>query len=480
MKDNIIVVFSSHYSETENQDFISHIKNTIGCKNKVVCYPNFNEYGLSEVYNRAILEHNTDKSIIVFCHNDIIVKTKNWGKILLNKFNNSNYSIIGVAGSSFLPESGMWWEDRTKMYGIVEHTNGISEWVSEFSKENKLVINPTVLIDGVFMAADCNNLEHNFDESFKGFHFYDLGFSVPNYLDGCDVGVTTAIRILHKSVGEVNEKWNVNRKQFIEQYKEELPLSIIPPHDLITNVVLTKEPKVTVIIPTKDNYELLSKNIKSWNDVVEYDNYEIIIADTGSPQSVIDKYKTMISDNIYVADKIRVVEYNYYNFGKINNDVVKNHVSDDTELILFCNDDVKLLNDAITKCVQVYNNGTGNIGTIGIRLHYADGSIQHNGILLIRDQNKRITLSHVDLKKNDNYSTNINYSSMGNTGGFMMINKERFILLPCISIRLLYPYRRNYMCEVTEKTGFFVFLVWVFWSGSILREFKNVGFFLFL
>jgi hypothetical protein len=42
MKNNIVVIFSSHLSEEENQKFIKHIDNTIGVKHKVVCYPNFN------------------------------------------------------------------------------------------------------------------------------------------------------------------------------------------------------------------------------------------------------------------------------------------------------------------------------------------------------------------------------------------------------------------------------------------------------
>ena len=84
------------------------------------------------------------------CHHDIIIKTRDWGKLLLNKYNNSNYDIIGVAGTTFLPQSGRWWEDPTKMCrSIAEHTNGISTWVSQYSQEI-LSIKEVVLIDGLF------------------------------------------------------------------------------------------------------------------------------------------------------------------------------------------------------------------------------------------------------------------------------------------------------------------------------------------
>ncbi len=226
-KNNIIVVVSSHLSNEENNKFINHVYNTIGkVKHNVVLYKNFNQFSLSQIYNKAIKEYNNHSAIMVFCHNDIIFRTQNWGKILLTKFNSFNYQIIGVAGSTYMPASGMWWEDRSKMVGIVEHTDGFNSWVSQYSAEKRGKITPTVMIDGLFIAADVNDVEHYFDEDFKGFHFYDLGFTIPNYLDGINIGVTTDIRILHESVGETNEKWEENRKLFVEKYKEELPINI--------------------------------------------------------------------------------------------------------------------------------------------------------------------------------------------------------------------------------------------------------------
>jgi hypothetical protein len=224
MKDNIVVVFSSHLSEEENLKFIKHINDTIGVKHKVVCYTNFNQYSLSEVYNKAIKEYNNENAIMVFCHNDITIKTRTWGRLLLNKFNNSDFQIIGVAGTTYL-ENGCWWQDRSKMCGVVEHTDGYSTWISEYAPPRKGYTKPVVVIDGVFMAADCSNLEHQFDEDFKGFHLYDISWVLPNYLDGCNIGVTTDIRILHQSMGITNEQWELNRKQFIEKYKNELPIT---------------------------------------------------------------------------------------------------------------------------------------------------------------------------------------------------------------------------------------------------------------
>jgi len=221
MKNNIVVVFSSHLSDDENQKFIKHIDSTVGVKHKVICYTNYNQYSLSEIYNKAIEEHNTENSIMVFCHNDIIIKTNNWGKILLNYFNNSDYSILGVAGSTFMSDSAVFWSDRSKMVGVVEHSDGINTWVSEYSNEYK-GIKPVVTIDGLFMAVDCNKITNKFNENYGKYHYYDHSFVVDNYLSNNNIGVITSIRVLHKSIGITNQSWEENRQKFVKEY--DLPI----------------------------------------------------------------------------------------------------------------------------------------------------------------------------------------------------------------------------------------------------------------
>ncbi|MFW6219871.1 MAG: glycosyltransferase [bacterium] len=221
-KNKIIVVYSSHLGEEEDNKFNNHISNTIGCKHDIVKYPNFNEFSLSEIYNKAIDEYNEDGVIFCYMHPDIIHKTKNWGRIILNKFNNTDFGIIGVAGSTFI-NNNSWWDDRSKMYGIVTHCDGIKEWTSEYSNPIK-GIQSVVNIDGLFMAVDPERIKHKFDENYGKFHMYDLTFSVKNYLDGVNVGVITDIRILHKSIGETDQEWELNRQKFVEEYKDELPI----------------------------------------------------------------------------------------------------------------------------------------------------------------------------------------------------------------------------------------------------------------
>jgi hypothetical protein len=273
MKNNIVVVFSSHLSEEANQKFIKHISDTIGVKHQVLCYPNFNQFSLPQIYNDAIREHNNPDAIMVFCHNDITIKTRTWGRLLLNKFNNSDFQIIGVAGTTYLAENGVWWHDRKKMYGVVEHTDGYKTWVSEYAIPRPGITKPVILVDGVFIAADCNAIEHQWDEEFKGFHLYDLSFCVPNYLDGCNIGVTTDIRILHQSVGMVNEQWDANRKQFVEKYKEELPIvyteTVKNEEDVLVNVLTRTHDREKYFKVCRES--ILNQTYKNINHIVGSD-----------------------------------------------------------------------------------------------------------------------------------------------------------------------------------------------------------------
>lgn len=188
-------------------------------------YENKGEFSLTEIYNRGLKESVND--IVVFLHHDITVETNQWGRKLLKIFEkNPKYGIIGVAGTKEMPSSGMWWENRKKMYGRVKHTHEGRTWMTAYSDDLGTEIEEVVVMDGVFFAVDKTKIKHNFDESVKGFHFYEITFCFQNFLAGVKLGVTTLLKINHQSIGMTNESWEENRKEFAEKYKENLPTKI--------------------------------------------------------------------------------------------------------------------------------------------------------------------------------------------------------------------------------------------------------------
>jgi hypothetical protein len=231
------LVFSSHFTDAENQKFIDYLKSTAGIDVHVECIVNMKQYSLTEAYNLAwkrLDEIGRGQDIIVFCHNDISIKTKNWGKVVLSLFqNNPDYDVIGVAGSDKLLEHGVWylneqgkvWPPDTHMYGRVWHPNGLREHESVYSTRIQH-IKPVVVVDGVFFAVNGETILKRFNEDFKGFHYYDVSFSFENYLEGCNIGVVDRISIFHQSIGRTNQEWDLNRQQFASLYNYELPIEV--------------------------------------------------------------------------------------------------------------------------------------------------------------------------------------------------------------------------------------------------------------
>ena len=97
-------------------------------------------------------------------------------------------------------------------------------------------------------------------------------------------------------------------------------------------------PKVSILIPNKDNYKVLKKCLDSILDLTTYENYEILILENNSTDEKTLKYYEKIKQN----SKIRVlkIENTEFNYSKIINFGVKNSNAD---FILQLNNDTKLL-----------------------------------------------------------------------------------------------------------------------------------------
>ena len=214
------------YSTREHKpEFIEYLKKSSGFKKiEVIEKVNNGEKSLAQVYNEVLTESKTD--IIVFCHDDIYFDTNSWYHKLMKHFEKSDFGIIGMAGTTSMPKSGMWWEDRKKMVGIVNHENNGKKWESKYSESFNNSICQTIIVDGLFIAVDRKKLKKNFNEDFKGFHFYDIPFCFENHLEGVKIGVITNIRITHKSIGQTNQQWEENRKIFESKYKDNLPIRL--------------------------------------------------------------------------------------------------------------------------------------------------------------------------------------------------------------------------------------------------------------
>ena len=209
-----------------DNNFIDMIKKTSGVSNpEIIPVENNGQLSLTEVYNKILNDSKND--IVILCHDDIYFDSKNWGQKILKHFKrNPNYGILGLAGTTHMPKSAKWWEDFSKMKGIVNHEHEGKKWESKFSSSLGNQIDDVVLVDGLFIVINKNKIKQPFNKEIKGFHFYDVDFSFRNFIDDVKIGVMYDVRVTHKSIGQTNEQWEKNREIFAEKYKDVLPVKI--------------------------------------------------------------------------------------------------------------------------------------------------------------------------------------------------------------------------------------------------------------
>jgi GT2 family glycosyltransferase len=194
-------------------------------------------------------------------------------------------------------------------------------------------------------------------------------------------------------------------------------------------------PKLAIIILHKDNNEILFRCLKSIQEKTKFQNYHIYIGDTGSSKDKLQELQIFLKDNFSKTKNVSLITFNYYNFAKNNNEIVKKYIKEEN-LLVFCNNDIELIEDCLTNAVELYEKEQQNIGTIGFKLLFEDQTIQHAGqlVILTKNQNNnysiignnRLGLSHRGLRQS-NSLYNVQENVVGNTGALMVTPKELFL-----------------------------------------------------
>ncbi|MBE6049636.1 MAG: glycosyltransferase family 2 protein [Clostridium sp.] len=135
-------------------------------------------------------------------------------------------------------------------------------------------------------------------------------------------------------------------------------------------------PKVSILIPTKDHIDDLDRTIKSVLNKTDYKNYEIIVIENNSEQKETFEYYEKIQK---LDADIKVVTWEKgFNYSGINNFGAKYATG---ELLLLLNNDVEVINkEWLTKMVSLAQRE--DVGCVGAKLYYPDGTIQHGGIIV--------------------------------------------------------------------------------------------------
>ena len=134
-------------------------------------------------------------------------------------------------------------------------------------------------------------------------------------------------------------------------------------------------PLVSLLIPTRDRYNILHKCIESIRQKTHYPNYEIIVLDneTTCPKTL------NYFEKIKSYKNVTILEYHKpFNYSAINNFGVKHARG---EIIGLVNNDIEIINEGwLTEMVQ--HALRPEIGAVGAKLYYDNATIQHAGVVL--------------------------------------------------------------------------------------------------
>ena len=143
-----------------------------------------------------------------------------------------------------------------------------------------------------------------------------------------------------------------------------------------SNFKVMGNPKVSIIIPNKDEKTTLEQCVNSIIGKSTYDNYEIIIVENNSEKQETFDYYNELEEK---QPKVKVVYYEgEFNYSKINNFGAQYAEGD--YYILLNNDTEIITPDWVEKMLGYCQ--CDNTGIVGTKLLYPDNTVQHCGVVI--------------------------------------------------------------------------------------------------
>lgn len=142
-----------------------------------------------------------------------------------------------------------------------------------------------------------------------------------------------------------------------------------------TRYFIAEKPLVSIIIPTRNAKELVKKCIESILLHTKYNQYEIVIIDNGSDDRAAVSYFHSLSIN----PQIKLFrDDGPFNYSALNN---KAAAHCDGEILVLLNNDTEVISSDWLE-VLVSHVMQDGVGAVGPKLLYADGRVQHAGVVL--------------------------------------------------------------------------------------------------
>jgi glycosyltransferase involved in cell wall biosynthesis len=176
---------------------------------------------LCEGYNRGLDKSSGD--IVIFCHDDIEILTPAFTERL--KRHLDRFDGIGVAGTNRLVGPGWVSAGPPHIFGQVAHFNPATGECNVFIYG---VPRPAIAgmqaMDGLFLAFRRGVVERlRWDqETFTGFHLYDIDLTFRAYLAGYRLAVVNDLPMIHEAGADFGPSWKQYAALFVGKHASKL------------------------------------------------------------------------------------------------------------------------------------------------------------------------------------------------------------------------------------------------------------------
>jgi len=226
-----IIVCSIRPAEAEK--LRNNIEKTIGVPFEFIAYDNRGTgKGICQVYNECAQNARYDN--LCFMHEDVEFVTGNWGRTIAEKLAEKDCGVIGFAGGPSKSKSISGWASSARRS---VRTNYIQD---DNSKSQMRIKNPynhefseVIAMDGLCLFCSRKTWSAlRFDDILlKGFHCYDIDFTIASHVAGLHNYVCHTVMVRHFSRGSYDMKWLTESEKLHKKWEDHLPLYLTPVSD---------------------------------------------------------------------------------------------------------------------------------------------------------------------------------------------------------------------------------------------------------
>lgn len=207
-------------------------------------------------------------------------------------------------------------------------------------------------------------------------------------------------------------------------------------------------PKVSVIIPSKDNYEVLKTCLDSFHEFTDYPDYEIILVDNGSNEENRKKYQT-ISETYGMQYIYHKEDFNFSHMCNLGSKAASG------EFLLFLNDDIEIIDSKWLKRMAG-QAALPHAGAVGAKLLYPDGdTIQHVGVINLECGPSHALTGFSDKPSYSFGRNRMDYNYLAVTAACLLVSSEKFERVSGFNEELAVAYNDIEFCFHLASEGYY-------------------------